>query len=126
MQLPQDLRYTSSHEWVRDNGDGTFTVGITDHAQDQLGSVVFAEVQAVGKTVKAGNPAGVVESVKAVSDIYCPLDAEVLAANPDLDATPELINEDPYGKGWLFTIRPADASAVSGLLDAAGYQASVG
>ncbi|WP_295388000.1 glycine cleavage system protein GcvH [uncultured Thiodictyon sp.] len=123
--VPADLRYTASHEWVMDNGDGTVTVGITDHAQEALGDIVFVETPEAGTEVEAGDACAVVESVKAASDIYAPLSGEVVEANPVLADTPEAINEDAYGKGWIFSLRLADPGALSGLLDAAGYQAVV-
>jgi glycine cleavage system H protein len=123
--VPAELRYTKSHEWVRSNDDGTVTVGITDHAQEQLGDLVFVELPEVGATLDAGADACVVESVKAASDVYAPLGGEVTAVNEALSDSPELINSDAYGEGWLFTLNPTDATAVEGLLDADGYQATV-
>jgi glycine cleavage system H protein len=121
--VPADLRYTKSHEWVKDNGDGTVTVGITDHAQEALGDIVFVETPEVGTEVGAGDSLAVVESVKAASDIYAPLAGEVSEANQVLADTPETINQDAYGEGWIFTLRLADPGSLSSLLDAAGYQA---
>jgi glycine cleavage system H protein len=121
--VPAELRYTATHEWVRDNGDGTVTVGITDHAQEALGDIVFVETPEVGTEVGAGDSLAVVESVKAASDIYAPLAGEVSEANQVLADTPETINQDAYGEGWIFTLRLADPDSLSGLLDAAGYQA---
>jgi glycine cleavage system H protein len=121
-QVPAELRYTQSHEWIRDNGDGTLTVGITDHAQDALGDIVFVETPEVGRQVAAGEACAVVESVKAASDIYAPLAGEVTAANGVLADTPDAINQGPYGDGWIFVLKPADPAALAGLLDAAGYQ----
>jgi glycine cleavage system H protein len=118
-----DLHYTKSHEWVKVHGDGTATVGITDHAQDALGDIVFVELPDVGRRVDAGDDCAVVESVKAASDIYAPLAGEVVEVNTALADTPELINQSAYGDGWIFILRIADAGAVGGLLDAAGYQA---
>jgi glycine cleavage system H protein len=123
--VPAELRYTKSHEWVRSNDDGTVTVGITDHAQEQLGDLVFVELPEVGATLDAGADACVVESVKAASDVYAPLGGEVTAVNEALADSPELINSDAYGEGWLFTLNPTDATAVEELLDADGYQAAV-
>jgi len=120
---PEDLRYTKEHEWVRDNGDGTLTVGITDHAQAELGDLVFVELPEAGHRIEGGSACAVVESVKATSDIYSPLCGEVTEANPVLGDAPETINDDPYDTGWLFKLRPSDASQLDGLLDAAGYQA---
>ncbi|WP_193073567.1 glycine cleavage system protein GcvH [Pseudomonas sp. FME51] len=122
---PSELRYASSHEWTRQEADGTVTVGITNHAQDALGDVVFVELPEVGRQVQAGEECAVVESVKAASDIYAPVSGEVLANNEALVDAPELLNSDPYGAAWLFKIQPADASELDQLLDAEGYQASL-
>jgi len=122
---PSELRYASSHEWTRQEADGTVTVGITNHAQDALGDVVFVELPEVGRQVRAGEECAVVESVKAASDIYAPVSGEVLAANEALVDTPELLNNDPYGAAWLFRIQPTDAGELDQLLDAEGYQASL-
>ena len=124
--IPADLKYLSSHEWVRVEADGTLTVGISDHAQSALGDLVFVETPDVGRQLKAGEAFAVVESVKAASDVYSPVSGEVLAVNDALGATPELINQSPYSEGWLMKIRPGDAAEVSTLLDAAAYQAVVG
>jgi glycine cleavage system H protein len=114
------IRYTKDHEYIRVEGaDGV--VGISDHAQEQLGDVVFAEPPAVGKTVKAGDPAAVVESVKAASDVFAPASGEVVSVNSEVEATPGLINEDPLGRGWLFRIRLADPSELDALMDEAAY-----
>ena len=121
--VPQDLRYTKSHEWVRSKGDGTVEIGITDHAQHALGDLVFVEVPEAGRTVAAGEAAAVVESVKAASDVYAPLAGEVLEGNAALSDTPELINEDPYGKGWMMRLKPASAAEVAALMDAKAYAA---
>ena len=123
--VPAELRYTKDHEWVRREDDGSVTVGITDHAQEQLGDLVFVELPEVGASLDAGAECCVVESVKAASDVYCPLTGEVSAVNEALADSPELINSDAYGEGWLFRLTPADAGAVDGLLDAAAYQAAV-
>lgn len=120
---PESLKYTESHEWVKDNGDGTFTIGITDHAQELLGDLVFVDLPAVGSTLDAGAECAVVESVKAASDVYAPLPGEVVAVNDALSATPELINQDPYEAGWMFTLRVTDPSALDELMDAAAYTA---
>ncbi len=120
---PDSLRYTESHEWIKDNGDGTVTIGISDHAQELLGDLVFVELPEVGATFEAGTECAVVESVKAASDVYAPLDGEVTAVNEDLAGTPELINQDPYQAGWLFTLKVADAGAIANLMDAAAYSA---
>lgn len=122
-QVPAELRYAQTHEWVRDNGDGTLTVGITDHAQDALGDIVFVEPPQAGRQVAAGEACAVVESVKAASDIYAPVAGEVVASNGALEGTPETLNQDPYGEGWIFTLKPADPAAIGSLLDAAAYQA---
>jgi glycine cleavage system H protein len=120
--LPAELRYTKTHEWVRQNGDGTVTIGITDHAQHALGDIVFAETPEAGRELAAGDACAVVESVKAASDVYSPLAGRVVAGNPALADAPEKINTDPYGEGWLWQLTPAGGSAVAALLDAAGYQ----
>ncbi|ANY17659.1 glycine cleavage system protein GcvH [Bordetella pseudohinzii] len=121
MSLPTDRKYTSSHEWVKAEGD-VFVVGITDNAQDQLGDLVFVGDVNVGATLKAGETAGVVESVKAASDIYAPVDGEIVAFNDALEANPNLINESAY-TAWIFKIKPANAADADKLLDAAGYEA---
>lgn len=120
--LPSDLRYTKTHEWVRDNDDGTLTVGITDHAQEALGDIVFVEPPDAGRQVEADEACAVVESVKAASDIYSPLAGEVVESNAALTDTPDAINSSPYEDGWLFRLAPADAGALSALLDAAAYE----
>ena len=120
MNIPADLKYTESHEWVRLEADGTATVGITEFAQDALGDIVFVELPKVGANYDAGADAAVVESVKAASDIYAPIAGEVVAVNDDVVNAPESINADAYS-AWLFKIKPADASAINGLLDAAAY-----
>jgi glycine cleavage system H protein len=125
MNVPQDLRYTASHEWVRSEADGTVTVGITDHAQEALGDLVYIELPAVGRVVAAAEACAVVESVKAASDIYAPVAGEVTAVNADLPATPEVVNQDAYA-AWLFRLKPADPGAVGALLDAAAYTATIG
>ena len=121
MKLPQELRYTESHEWLRRESDGTFTVGITDHAQEQLGDIVFVEAPQPGRKVAAGESVGVVESVKAASDIYAPIAGEIVAANGELGSTPEKVNEDAFA-AWMFRIKPDDAGDVDKLLDAAAYE----
>jgi glycine cleavage system H protein len=121
MNVPKELRYTASHEWVRRESDGTFSVGITDHAQEQLGDIVFVEAPQVGRKVAAGEAVGVVESVKAASDIYAPVAGEIVAANADLAAAPEKVNQDAFGS-WLYRIEPANAGDVDQLLDAEGYR----
>lgn len=125
MNIPEDLHYTSDHEWVR-IVDGNARVGITDYAQDALGDVVFVEVPAVGATVEIGGSIGEVESTKSVSDIYAPLTGTVIEINESLDASPGKLNEDPYGEGWLCVISVGDDGELSGLLDAAGYRELTG
>jgi glycine cleavage system H protein len=120
MNTPADLRYASSHEWVRLDGD-IATVGISDHAQEELTDVVFVELPAVGRAVDAGDPTAVVESVKAASDIYAPIGGEVVEVNPEVESDPSLVNTDPYGKGWIFKLRVKDVDHVSKMLDAAAY-----
>lgn len=121
-QTPSELKYASSHEWARLEEDGTITVGISDHAQDALGDVVFVELPEVGITLAAGDEAGVVESVKAASDIYTPVGGEVLAVNDQLDDEPETVNADPYNDGWIFKLQPADTNELNALLSAEDYQ----
>ena len=121
MTIPADLKYTPSHEWVRVEADGTLTIGITHHAQDLLGDMVFIETPAAGRTLAKGEECAVVESVKAASDVYAPVAGEVVAANADVEASPESVNQDAYS-AWLFKIKPANPADVSGLLDAAAYQ----
>lgn len=123
--IPNELKYLDSHEWVRVESDGTVTVGISDHAQSALGDLVFVEVPEVGRTLKAGEAFAVVESVKAASDVYSPVSGEVTAVNTALSGTPELINSSPYGDGWLMKLRVSDKSELSKLLDAAAYKAVV-
>ncbi len=125
MDLPNDRKYTASHEWVRPESDGTVTIGITDHAQAALGDLVFLELPQPGRTVKAGEACAVVESVKAASDIYAPVDGEVVASNDTLASGPEKVNEDAWN-AWLFRLEPSDPGAIEQLLDADGYRASVG
>ncbi len=120
MNVPTDLRYTASHEWIRTEADGTVTIGITDHAQAALGDLVFIELPAVGRRLAAGEACGVVESVKAASDVYAPFAGEVTGANDAVKDAPEQINADAYGH-WLWKMRPADAGALAGLMDAAAY-----
>ena len=124
MSIPSDLKYTKSHEWVRVEADGTVSVGITHHAQDLLGDMVYVENPDVGRSVAAGEECAVVESVKAASDVYAPIAGEVVAVNADVSDAPEKINQDAYG-AWMFKLKPANAADVNGLLDAAGYQAVV-
>ena len=120
MNIPADLKYTESHEWVRAEVDGSVTVGITEYAQDALGDIVFVELPQVGKSYTAGDDAAVVESVKAASDIYAPVSGEVVAVNTAVSDAPDSINADAYS-AWLFKIKPNDANAIDGLLDAAAY-----
>lgn len=122
LQFPDDLRYTTDHEWVQDRGDGVVRVGITAFAQDALGDVVYVSLPAVGDELAAGDACGEVESTKSVSDLYAPLNGEVTAVNDVLDATPELINSDPYGEGWMMEIKLADPAALDSLLDVSGYR----
>jgi glycine cleavage system H protein len=119
LSVPEELQYTKSHEWVRTEGD-TATIGITDHAQEELGDIVYVELPEEGATFEAGEPFGTVESVKAVSDLYTPVGGEVVEVNGALDASPEKINEDPYGEGWIVKLRVSDARA--GLLSASDYE----
>lgn len=121
MEFPKNLRYANSHEWARDNGDGTVTVGISEHAQDALGDVVFVELPEVGARFEAGEEFGVVESVKAASDVYSPVGGEVSEVNSALEDSPETINESPYDKGWLIKLKVSDSSELNTLLDAASY-----
>jgi glycine cleavage system H protein len=121
--VPADLKYTKSHEWIRALQDGTLEIGITDHAQHALGDLVFVEVPEAGRSVKAGEPCAVVESVKAASDVYAPLSGEITAGNPQLLSEPETVNSDAYGAGWLMRLRPASgALAQAQLMSAADYE----
>ena len=121
-QTPAELKYASSHEWARLEEDGTVTVGITDHAQEALGDVVFVELPEVGTTLAAAEEAGVVESVKAASDVYAPLAGQVIAINEKLEDEPETVNSDPYDDGWFYKLQPADTSELDALLSAEDYQ----
>lgn len=121
--IPANLRYADSHEWVLDNGDGTVTIGISDHAQDALGDVVFIELPEVGRTLELKEEFGVVESVKAASDLYAPVAGEVIDVNEALEDAPETLNESPYEEGWIMKVRLEDATQIDDLLDADGYQA---
>ena len=121
MSIPANLKYTDSHEWARPESDGTVTVGITHHAQDLLGDLVFVENPVLGRKLKKGEECGVVESVKAASDIYAPISGEVVAVNGDLETAPEKINEGAYG-AWMFRLKPSNPAELAALLDAAGYQ----
>jgi glycine cleavage system H protein len=119
---PEELKYSKSHEWARLESDGTVTVGISDYAQQALGDLVFIETPEIDRTVKAGEACAVVESVKAASDIYAPVSGEIIDTNPELGNAPELVNNDPYGDGWIMRIRPSDKAELETLLDAASYQ----
>lgn len=123
--IPAELRFAESHEWARLETDGSVTVGISDHAQQALGDVVFVELAEVGKVFAAGDAAGVVESVKAASDIYAPVAGEVIAVNEELADSPELLNEEPYA-AWIFKLKPSNPADLDNLLDAAGYQTAIG
>lgn len=124
-KTPDTLKYTKSHEWVRRETDGTLTIGITDHAQDLMGDLVYVELPETGRSLKAGTECAVVESVKAASDVYAPVSGEITEINGTLSDTPEIINKDPYGAGWMFKIRPSSPAEFDALLDAAGYDAQV-
>ncbi len=119
--IPAELRYAKSHEWVRPEADGTVTIGITDYAQNSLGDITYVQMPKVGATLNAGETFGVVESVKAASDLYAPIGGAVVAVNSALDASPETVNKAPYAEGWMLKLKPADANAVNALLDAAAY-----
>lgn len=121
-QCPPELKYASSHEWARLEEDGTVTVGITDHAQEALGDVVYVELPELGRQFGSGDEAGVVESVKAASDVYAPVSGSVIAVNSQLDDAPETVNADPYGDGWFYRLQPNDASELDQLLDAEAYR----
>jgi glycine cleavage system H protein len=122
---PEDLKYTESHEWVKEEGDGTYAVGITFHAQEMLGDVVFVETPLPGRSVKKGEECGVVESVKAAADIYAPVSGEIVAANAALGDAPETVNREPY-EAWMFRLRPSNPAELAELLDAAAYQKIAG
>ena len=124
--LPPELRYAKSHEWLKLEGDGTATIGITDYAQNSLGDITYVQAPKVGAVLRAGEPFGVVESVKAASDLYAPVAGTVVAANAALDGAPETVNRAPFGEGWMIRLRPAEASAGGDLLDAAAYGRQVG
>ncbi|HYG70926.1 MAG TPA: glycine cleavage system protein GcvH [Actinomycetota bacterium] len=125
MEFPDELRYTKDHEWVRDEGDGRVRVGITDFAQDALGDVVYVDVPEVGTEVKANQAFSEVESTKSVSDVFAPVGGTVIERNPLLEERPELVNEQPYGDGWIVVLEVPDASQMDGLMDAAGYRSFV-
>ena len=122
-EIPSELHYRESHEWVRDEGDGTVVVGISDHAQEALGDMVFVELPEPGMSFAQGDACAVVESVKAASDVYAPVSGEVIEANPALEDAPELVNSEPYGDGWLFRMKLSDASELDGLMNAEAYAA---
>lgn len=124
--IPADLRYAKSHEWVKAAADGTVLVGITDYAQNSLGDITFVQLPKAGASLKAGETFGVVESVKAASDVYAPIAGTVLEVNTSLEANPEKVNASPYADGWMLKLKPADPAALGTLLDAAGYAAVVG
>jgi len=126
LDYPADLRYTSDHEWVREGNDNVVRIGITAFAQDALGDVVYVSLPTVGDAVAAGDACGEVESTKSVSDIYAPVSGEITAVNDALDGTPELVNSDPYGEGWMFEVRMADATALESMLDREGYVGTLG
>jgi glycine cleavage system H protein len=125
MEIPADRGYTAEHEWASTTADGTVRVGITDHAQEQLGDIVFVSLPEVGADVVVGSSCGELESTKSVSEIYAPLSGTVVAVNSAVETAPELINSDPYDKGWMFELRPADSAGASGLLGAEEYRALV-
>ena len=123
MNIPEQLRYTAEHEWVRDEQDSTVTIGITDHAQAELGDIVYVELPAVGAEITQGDSFGVIESVKAASDLFAPVSGTVTAVNGDLESAPQQVNEDPYGAGWLIKLQPSRLADERGaLLDGAGYR----
>ena len=123
--IPSDLKYTQSHEWIEDEGDGTVRVGITDHAQTLLGDMVYIELPEVGRSVEPGEECAVVESVKAASDVYSPVAGEIVEVNDLLGEAPDLVNKDAYGDGWLFRVQLADDADLGELLDAAGYAEAI-
>lgn len=124
-EVPAELKYTKSHEWVRRNDDGTFTVGITDHAQGLMGDMVYVELPEKGIELEAGGDCAVVESVKAASDIYAPISGKIVTINDDIADTPETLNKDAYGEGWMFSILPSETSQWDELMDASDYEALV-
>lgn len=123
--VPDNLKYTQTHEWVRLESDGSVTVGITDHAQQLLGDMVFVELPAIDREAQQGAEIAVVESVKAASDIYSPISGKIIAVNQELNTIPELINQDPYEKGWIFRLMPNDSSEINQLLNTADYQKQI-
>ena len=124
MTIPQELKYTKEHEWVRMEGEFAY-VGITDYAQEQLGDIVFVDIPSVGETLEANEVFGTIEVVKTVSDLFLPIAGEILEQNAELEDNPELVNKDPYGKGWLIKVKPADVGELDDLLDAAAYKAII-
>lgn len=125
MNVPPELKYADTHEWLRGEADGTVTIGITDHAQEALGDLVFVELPAVGRVLAVGESCAIVESVKAASDVYAPIAGEVVAVNEAVPGTPEVLNEKPY-EAWLFRVKPADPAALASMLDAAAYEKLIG
>jgi len=123
--IPKELRYTATHEWVRPEGNGIFTVGITEHAQGLLGDMVFVELPDIGDEVSTGDDIVVAESVKAASDVYAPISGEILEINEELEDSPELVNSDPFGDGWMFKVKAEDVAEVEALLDAEGYENTI-
>jgi glycine cleavage system H protein len=126
LEYPEDLRYTAEHEWVREQGEGVVRVGITAFAQDALGDVVYVSLPSVGDSLSAGDSCGEVESTKSVSDLYAPLAGEITGVNEELDSTPELVNTDPYGQGWMYEVKLADAGALDELMDVEAYRGQLG
>ncbi len=122
MNLPADLKYTKDHEWIQVQEDGTALIGVTDFAQNELGDIVYVDIDSVGKDLAADDIFGTVEAVKTVSDLFMPIAGTVAEVNPELDSHPELVNSDPYGAGWMIKVKPTDAGDVDGLLDAAAYE----
>ena len=123
--VPTELKYTASHEWVRAEGEGVYSVGITEHAQELLGDMVFIDLPEVGTSFDAGDDCAVAEAVKAASDIYAPISGEIVAINDELEGAPELVNSAPYSEGWLFRIKASDEAQIAGLLDATAYESSI-
>ena len=123
--IPAELKFANSHEWLRDEGNGIYAVGISDHAQGLLGDMVFVDLPDVGDTPDAGEDVAVAESVKAASDIYCPISGEIVAINEELEDAPELVNSDAFSDGWMFKIKASDVSEIENLLDAEAYQATI-
>lgn len=122
MSYPKDLKYTKDHEWIRNNGDGTATIGITEFAQSELGDIVFVDIQEVGSSISKDDTFGSVEAVKTVSELFMPVDAEITEINEKLESNPELVNEDPYGEGWMVKVKLDSPDQLNDLLDSEGYQ----